>query len=344
MAIQVTTPQNFQQLIETGKVDAFVPPDVKAAETAPKAGENGTKKPDSPSAPADASKSAETRPRNADGTFTKAPDGDTSTRAGATPEDDEAGEDLPEKARKVIGKKHRLMKEAEEFAREQWRGRTAAEQRAEQLARENAELKTKSGPTPEKAQAPKPEDFKTVAEYTDALVSFRVAEERAKEKAEEAKQRADQEKAERERAFGKRIATAQAKYDDFEEVVKSLAGTDLEKVPLDVTEYIQESDQGAELLYHLAKHPDELDRLRKLSPRRFIAELGKLETKWESKPEPAAKLSELPAASVPAVSKAPAPVQALEGKNATVEKDPAKMTFQELREYDREQQLKRARR
>jgi hypothetical protein len=334
MAIQVTTPQNFQQLIETGKVDAFVPPE-------------GGKKPDSAAKPDDTSKSAETPPRGADGKFTKAAEGDTSTTAGAKPEvdDDEGGDDLPEKARKVIGKKHRAMKEAEEFASKSYRERLAAETRAEQAEARLRESEAKSRPATAKTEEkppPKPEDFATVAEYTDALTDYKVEKKFAAEKARQEQERLDAEKAAREREFAKRLVDAKTEFSDFDEVMSSLAGTEMDRVHQDVVEYLQESEHGVRLMYHLAKTPDTLERLRKLSPRRFIAELGKLETKWEKQPEAAVKLSEVAAAApAPAVSKAPAPIQPLEGKNATVEKDPAKMNFQELREYERGREAQR---
>lgn len=42
---------------------------------------------------------------------------------------------------------------------------------------------------------------------------------------------------------------------------------------------ILESDVGPQLLYHLAKNPDEAERIADLSPVRQVAELGKLESK-----------------------------------------------------------------
>lgn len=331
MTIQVTTPQNFQQLIETGKVDAFVPPE--GSKQAEKAAESGA-----------VSKTAETPGRGADGKFTKAADSDTSTPTGATPEVDEGGDDLPEKARKAIGKKHKQMKEAEEFASKSYRERLAAETRAEQAEAKLREAEAKSRPaTVEKEdKPPKPEDFATVAEYTDALTDYKVEKKFAAETARKEQERLDAEKAAREREFGKRLADAKKEFTDFDEVMGSIAGTEMDRVHTDVVEYLQESDHGARLMYHLAKNPDTLDRLRKLSPRRFIAELGKLETQWEKQPEPEAKLSEVAAnTTVPAVSKAPAPIQPLEGKNSAVTKDPAKMNFQELREYERGREAQR---
>jgi hypothetical protein len=132
--------------------------------------------------------------------------------------------------------------------------------------------------------------------------------------------------------------------------LKSIAGTALDQVHTDVMEYLQESEHGADLLYHLIKHPETLERFRKLSPRQRIAQLGKLETKWEKPAETPTTLSQAAAATTttttPAVSKAPAPIAPLASDKSTpVHKDPATMSFQELRAYERQREAeKRARR
>lgn len=332
MAVQVVTPENFQQLIETGKVDDFKPPEAaKPTEKTEKPGE--------------VTETAKTPERAADGKFTKAADGDK-TSAAPESDDDEGEEGLSETVRRKIAKKHRSMKEAEEFARSSYGKQLAAETRAEKLQRELEEERAKSRPATEKAKEPKPEDFATVAEYSRALAKFWAAEEIQSERDKAEKQRLADAKAAREQEFAKRLADAKKEFTDFDEVMGSIAGTEMDRVHTDVVEYLQESDHGARLMYHLAKDKDTLDRLRKLSPRRFIAELGKLETKWEKQPETAAKLSEVAStASGPAVSKAPAPIQPLDGKSATIEKDPSKMSFQELREFERKRDAeKRARR
>jgi len=322
--MQVVTSENVMQLHETGKVDAYKPPESKAAET-----------------------KKELPARNADGSFTKLPDGDTTTPAGATPEKNESDE-YPEHVRKVIGKKHREMKEAEEFGKRSYLERIAAETRAEKAERELAEIKAKSRPVQQSEdKPPKAEDFATVAEFTEALTDYKVAKKFEAEKARQEKERQDAEKATREREFNARVAAAKTEFDDFDDVMGSIAGTEMDRVHGDVIEYLQESEHGARLMYTLAKTPETLDRLRKLSPRRFIAELGKLETKWDKQPEKTASLSDVAASSAaaPAVSKAPAPIQPLDGKGSAVEKDPAKMTFQELREHNRKREAeKRARR
>jgi hypothetical protein len=345
MAIQVVTPQNFHQLIETGSVPEFKPPE--AAKPA-----NGDAAPAKPAAA-----SANEPARDESGRFTAKPDGDTTTAAekpavapaGKTEtDDDEDGASLPEHARKVIGKKHRQMKEAEEFATKSYRERLAAEQRAENLQRQLEQTNAKSRPAAEEApKEPKSSDFATVAEYTDALVKYRVAETLKSEREKQEREVAEQAAAERVRKFQERIAEATKKYSDFEEVVHSLARSEHDLVPNDVIEFMQESEFGTDLLYHFAKDPKTLDRFRKLSPARRLAELGKLEAKYETpaQPKQESSLSQVAAAAIAsqtAGSKAPAPIEPLSGDKSTpVKKDPATMNFRELREYERQREAER---
>src|SRR5208282_4901778 len=73
----------------------------------------------------------------------------------------------------AVGKKHRQMKEAEEFAAEQYNNRRLAEAKAAELERE---LKAKA-PTPqvEEAKAPDRKDFPDDAAYWDAVVAHKVS-------------------------------------------------------------------------------------------------------------------------------------------------------------------------
>lgn len=325
---QVVDASNLIEFTQTGKVAAFKPPE------APKPAD----------APVDANKetSADLQ-RDSNGKFTSQKEpAKSETAVAPSAKKEVADEDLSEVVRQKIDKKHRQMKEAEERERTETLRALAAERRAEQLQHE-LEAAKKSGPAPAKSEVPKepkPDDFATVAEYTDALVNYRVEQRFIADKAKAEREAAEREKEVRQREFGKRLGVAQTKYEDFTEVLNSIKGTDLERVPPDVTEYIQESEQGGELLYHLAKNPDVLDRLRKLSPRRFIAELGKLEAKWEQ-PAPAKDtptLSEVATTARP-VSKAPAPIAPLDTAGiAPVAKKPEDMSVQELREYRRQQE------
>lgn len=329
--MQVVTNENIKQLITTGRVDEFKPPE------APK---------ETAAAVVDATKT-ETPTRSADGKFvakvdTPPADDVNNTHADATSAGDD--DDLPERARQQIGKKHRAMKEAEEFGKAQYLERLAADKRAENAEAKLRDIEAKSRPvTVEEPKEPKPEDFATVALYTDALVDYKLAKKSAEqevkaEKQQEVKaekQRIADAKAQTEKAFGERIAAASKKYTDFEQVVSSLAGSDADNVHKDVIAYLQESEVGADLMYLLCKDRSELERLRKLSPSKAIAELGKLELKLEA---PVAA-STATASIAKTVSQAPAPITPIDASKSTVvQTDPSKMSFKELREYERQRE------
>lgn len=312
--MQVVTSENFQQFVETGKVPEFKPPvastDAKVVEPAKE--------------PA----------RAADGTFTEVKTDKVDDKAAPVAEDDD-GLTPDEKARfteqisKKIGAKHRQMKEAEEFGRTQYLERLAAEKRAEALEQENTELKQKSRPAPaaEKTQ-PKPEDFTTVAEYTDALTDWKVEKKFAEREQQIADAKAKSEADASTKAFQTRLAATIKEIPDYQEVIDGSNAIARHHI----LNYLIESDIGPKLQYHLAKNPDVLDRLNQLSPIKAIAELGKLETKLES---PVEKKAEAKLNSVAPVSQAPAPITPIDGKSTPVHKDPSTMTIKELREYER---------
>jgi hypothetical protein len=312
--MQVVTNENIQQLIETRKVDEYKPPEKVEAKVETEV------KPEV---------KADDKPRGEDGKFL--PKDDSSVKADKLEDkadksaDDEDAEDkdLPERVRKQIGKKHRAMKEAEEFGKESYLARLAAEKRAEDL-----EQKLKALQPGDKSKgdgAPKPEDFKTNAEYIDAMVEYKFL----KKERDEAQKRYDESQAKLQAEFIDRLNVARKELPDFDEVV---GDADIDVVP-HIASYIAESELGPKLGYHFAKHPDELTRIQKLSPIRAIAELGKLESRLET-PEP--KADAKVEAKEPKLSKAPSPIAPVDTSSKTVvTKDPAKMTFQELREYER---------
>lgn len=332
MTAQVITPENHVEFITTGKVAEFKPPEAAKEPTTEVKPEAGTAPADA-KAKADATDQPSTdQPRGEDGKFKKAGE----PAADADPEDAE----LTEKVRKIIAKKHRQMKEAEEFATGEGRRALQAERRAAELQREIEALRSGKSDGPSRAaesdpDEPKQGDFKTVGEYTRALVKYEAekAGKANKAHAENARQQSEAQAAiatyvERQDAF--REATP-----DYDDVV---GAADVEMHPA-AMQYLVESEMGPQLAYHLAKNPGEITRLKKLSPSRLVAELGKLEMKLEA---PKAAPDKAAPKEAPQVSKAPAPIQALEGKTTTVTKDPSQMNFQELREFRRQEAMKRA--
>lgn len=260
--------------------------------------------------------------------------------------------EFSEQIRKKIGKKHRAMKEAQEaaadaeaFAKNQYDRARLAEQRAEEAERRAKELESKVTP-PAKQQelkAPEIKDFTNEQgqidwdKYTDAKSEYAAKKAVAEDRAEREKEAEAAKQAAIEARWRTQLQLAETKYSDFMSVLKS---ADM-WVPNAVLDYIStESEYGVDLTYYLAKHPDEAKELAKLSPRKAVARIGKLESQFE-KPAPKAEVP--PAASkTPERGGAPPPITPISATGAgTVNLDPAKMSFQELRAYERERRKKK---
>lgn len=314
--VQVVTNDNVMQLIQTRSVPEFVAPkaDEPKVEVKPEVKE------------VVANESAKEQARGDDGKFVKAeeaPQADKVEKAAQAADDEDA--DLPERVRRIIGKKHRALKEAEEFARTRDNDAAVALAEAARLKRELDELR-KSGPQQEGKQSkdgePNPEDFKTVAEYTKALVKFEAAQARTQAEQEGAQRQQQSAVEKAQSAFVERLEQARAEIPDFDDVVSA---ADLE-VPPHMAQYIAGAKSGPLVGYHLAKNPEVLKQLAKLPPIEALAEMGAIGKSMAAKPAPKAQ-------DVPAISKAPSPITPLKGEGAPVAKDPSTMTFAELRAH-----------
>jgi hypothetical protein len=166
----------------------------------------------------------------------------------------------------------RLDKERRKFERKQFEMETR-----ERIAQEQA---AKPAPTLEK---PKESDFETWDQYIEAIAEYKAKEILRAERfeAENAKTKASQQTEaqrinERQQAL---IEKGETKFEDFEDVIKS-----------DTNEYSRaaylaalESDISAEILYHLAKNPEEGKRIASLPAYAQAKEIGKLEDKLSAK-------------------------------------------------------------
>lgn len=202
--------------------------------------------------------------------------------AGDEDDEDENGltaeqrREFTDKMQKTISKKHRQMKEAEEFAADQYNGRRLAEQRAEQLERDLIAERAKSAPKEEAKthEKPKREDFSNEYEFVDAMIQYGVDERLREKAAEDAKAKAESDKAERARQIGERIDAARKAVEDFDEVVGAVET----EIPPAVGTYMEQSDMIAELSYYFAKNPDVLVSLAKLTPHAQLVKVGKIES------------------------------------------------------------------
>jgi hypothetical protein len=278
-------------------------------------------------------------------------------------------QDLAERAKKRIAKKHRELKQTEalatklraeladteDFSKSQYNRARLAEEKVAELERDLADLRTKApaevrvekGPT-----KPEVKDFYDekgqfkLAEYTEAVSAWAaqkaVGDDRAKQDAERKKLEADRAKAAQESAMKlakERVDAAKTRYSDWDEVMPKSPV----QIPDVVAAYIQSSEHIGDIGYYIAKHPEFADSLLKMHPLAAIAEIGRLEIRWQKKANGAA--SEQPEPPARTQPSAPAPISVLPGSGATgVTTDPSKMTPAQLRDYDRERAVAKKRR
>lgn len=181
--------------------------------------------------------------------------------------------ELSDKIKSVVGKKHRQMKSAEEFAADQYNQRQLADQRAENLQREVERLKAAKPPEQIVAEAkePKREDFKTEQEYQDARVDWR-ADQKFIAKQAEIQQQQRQQMIDRAAAS---IDRAIELVPDYKERIKDADYI----VPNAVTELMVASDLFAEMGLHFVDHPEDLGKLAVLPPNKLKVEFRKIESK-----------------------------------------------------------------
>ncbi len=174
-----------------------------------------------------------------------------------------------------------------------------------------------AAPAPEqRAQdaAPNRDQFESYEEYLEARADWR-ADQKVKAalaEVESRQQRAVQDMSQQQQVqrFQSQLAEARKTLPDFEKVMDAA-----DEVPITqaMRDAILESEVGALLTYHLAKHPGEASRISQLSATAQIKALGRIE-------------AGLTAAPAPRVSKAPDPIKPLSGGSGGVS-DPSKMSM-----------------
>ncbi len=125
---------------------------------------------------------------------------------------------------------------------------------------------------------PKESDFKDFLEYEDARQEYRLkkvlAEQRLAEQETSSATRAQAVREEAVEAFNDRLDEAREKIPDFDKVLASAKGRE---VSPHVTELIVDSEKGGLLAYYLAKTPERLAELNRMSPVKAAKAEGALE-------------------------------------------------------------------
>jgi hypothetical protein len=163
-----------------------------------------------------------------------------------------------------------------------------------------ADVKAESSPAPATDPEPDPDD---TSKYPDGAYDRKYFKDQAAWEArqvlraerETAAQAAKREQAEaraheQSRQWAERVSAAREKYPDYD--AKAFAATEIAQgSPIDV--WVMESPQGAELLYHLQTHPEDIRRIAALPAVHQVRELVLLETKLQ--PAPAKTITDAPA-------------------------------------------------
>ena len=151
-------------------------------------------------------------------------------------------------------------------------------------------------------QEPQPSQFADAFEYAKALAEYSTEKALAERDRQIALAREQEAQQKIIQSWAQKVQAAKAEMPDFDDMV---ASSDV-VVNNAVRDAILESDVGPKILYHLAENNDLAKKIAGLSPNAALREIGKLEARFEAKPQTAQ--------TAPVVkSKAPAPIQPIRG-------------------------------
>jgi hypothetical protein len=159
--------------------------------------------------------------------------------------------------------------------------------------------------------APKLEDFDHDEElFNQASIKYQVAEAVTAQAVERQNEASQANAAKTQEAFNERI-TALGK-EDFDVVAGKIPA-----LPAGVAKALAESENGAELIYHLGEHLDVADKIANMSPGAAMMELGSIASNMNTKPEIKH-------------SAAPDPIEPITSGGGSLGKDMGPMSMEEI--------------
>lgn len=217
-----------------------------------------------------------------------------------TPEDGEGDEEPQTYGRRAQRRITRLLQDRTRLAVEldQERARNRALQQFLEPGRATeGERPPVQAPVPTAASASSPrprlDDYPTHEEWAEALAGWKAeqivhATLAARDQAEQARQHEEAAVAQRQ-AWQRQVSHARQTYADYDDVLDQSA---VRASPL-VQREVLASEQGAALLYYLARHPDEAQALNTLDERALLRRMGQLEAQMQAghavpRPQPSA--------------------------------------------------------
>lgn len=130
-------------------------------------------------------------------------------------------------------------------------------------------------------QEPQPSQFADAFEYAKALAEYSTEKALAERDRQQALAREQEAQQKIIQSWAQKVQAAKAELPDFDDLV---ASSDV-VVNNAVRDAILESDVGPKILYHLAENNDLAKKIAGLSPNAALREIGKLEARFEAKPE-----------------------------------------------------------
>jgi hypothetical protein len=200
----------------------------------------------------------------------------------------------------------KIEKRFSEITRQREEARAEAQREREaraSLEARLAELERQSAPKTEVKvdQEPQPHQFEDAFEYAKALADYRVEQRFNQEKQAQEQARVQAERAKIQESWLQKVVAAKSEMPDFDEMIASAGDT---PIPDHIRDAVMDSDVGPKILYHFANNPELVGELSNMNPAKALREIGKLETRFESKDEKPP---------VVARSKAPEPIQPIRG-------------------------------
>lgn len=200
----------------------------------------------------------------------------------------------------------KIEKRFSEITRQREEARAEAQREREaraSLEARLAELERQSAPKTEAKvdQEPQPHQFEDAFEYAKALADYRVEQRFNQEKQAQEQARVQAERAKIQESWLQKVVAAKSEMPDFDEMIASAGDT---PIPDHIRDAVMDSDVGPKILYHFANNPELVGELSNMNPAKALREIGKLETRFESKDEKPP---------VVARSKAPEPIQPIRG-------------------------------
>ena len=146
----------------------------------------------------------------------------------------------------------------------------------QQLAAQSRPAQTPQPQAPTEAPGkPKLHDYPTLEAYQEALTDWKIDEREKRKQAEAAQAEAQSAEQKLQTEWAQRQDTARTAHADYDDVMRSVAAPEGPGV-MAARQAMLEDDAGAEILYHLATHPEELQRIAAMQPVSAIREIGRL--------------------------------------------------------------------